>query len=147
MIIALLFSVVGCNAEQEVKALNSNLNIEKVWVFAQFNVREETDGLESYYYYAKISKSLYHEISQNKLQKGFIYLESVKYWGNNDLIYDYADGENSGELIFRIEDIAKIDLVNIEPIIGKGIEQFDLQSEAQVNGENKNSNKAIKSDS
>ena len=147
MIIILLFSVVGCNAEQEVQALNSNLNNEKVWVFAQFNVREETDGLESYYYYAKISKRLYHEISQNKLQKGFIYLERVKYWGDNDLIYDYADGENSGELIFRIEDIAKIDLVNVEPMIGIGIEQFDLKSEPEVDGKNKNSNKIIKSGS
>lgn len=137
MIIILLFSVVGCNAEQEVQALNSNLNNEKVWVFAQFNVREEADGLESYYYYAKITKSLYNEISQNKLQKGFIYLESVKYWGENDLIYDYADGENAGELIFRIEDIAKIDLVKVEPIIGKGIEQFDLKSEPEVDGDNK----------
>ena len=137
MIIILLFSVVGCNAEQEVQALNSNLNNEKVWVFAQFNVREEADGLESYYYYAKITKSLYNEISQNKLQKGFIYLESVKYWGENDLIYDYADGENAGELIFRIEDIAKIDLVKVEPIIGKGIEQFDLKSKPEVDGDNK----------
>ncbi len=127
----------GCNAEQEVQALNSNLNNEKVWVFAQFNVREEADGLESYYYYAKITKSLYNEISQNKLQKGFIYLESVKYWGENDLIYDYADGENTGELIFRIEDIAKIDLVKVEPIIGKGIEQFDLKSKPEVDGDNK----------
>ncbi len=137
IIIILLFSVVGCNAEQEVQALNSNLNNEKVWVFAQFNVREEADGLESYYYYAKITKSLYNEISQNKLQKGFIYLESVKYWGENDLIYDYADGENTGELIFRIEDIAKIDLVKVEPIIGKGIEQFDLKSKPEVDGDNK----------
>ncbi|MEW6993430.1 hypothetical protein AADZ84_04060 [Colwelliaceae bacterium MEBiC 14330] len=137
IIIILLFSVVGCNAEQEVQALNSNLNNEKVWVFAQFNVREEANGLESYYYYAKITKSLYNEISQNKLQKGFIYLESVKYWGENDLIYDYADGENAGELIFRIEDIAKIDLVKVEPIIGKGIEQFDLKSKSEVNGDNK----------
>ncbi len=137
IIIILLFSVVGCNAEQEVQALNSNLNNEKVWVFAQFNVREEADGLESYYYYAKIAKSFYNEISQNKLQKGFIYLESVKYWGENDLIYDYADGENTGELIFRIEDIAKIDLVKVEPIIGKGIEQFDLKSKPEVDGDNK----------
>lgn len=123
--VIVLVCLIGCDADQEVSALKSNLNNEKVWVFAQFNVREESDGLESYYYYAKITKNIYDNISQNKLQKGFILLEDVKYWGDNDLIYNYEDGENSGELVFRIEDIFKIDLVKVEPVVGLGVEQFD----------------------
>jgi hypothetical protein len=126
LLIIFVFSAAGCDSEQEVQALKSNFDNDKVWVFAQFNVREEKDGLESYYYYAKISKNLYQEISKNTLQKGFIHLKDVKYWGDNNLIHNYEDAENSGELIFRIEDISKLDLIKVAPVIGKGIEQFDL---------------------
>jgi len=128
--LVILLIISGCDAEQEVTAVNNNLDNEKIWVFAQFNVREEKDDLESYYYYAKISKSLYTQISKNKLHKGFILLNDVKYWGENDVIYSYEDGENSGQLIFRIEDIAKIDVVKVEPIVGKGTEQFETAAEA-----------------
>jgi len=130
--LVILLAISGCDAEQEVTAVNNNLDNEKVWVFAQFNVREEKDDLESYYYYAKISKSLYTQISENKLHQGFILLNDVKYWGKHDVIYNYEDGENSGQLIFRIEDIAKIDLVKVEPVVGKGTEQFETATESSA---------------
>ena len=122
LLVALAF--VGCDAKSEIAALSAMSGNEKVWIFAQFNVREEKDGLESYYYYGKVSKSLYEAISRNNINKGFVLLEDAKYWGNNDLIYEYKDIENSGDIVFRIENIAKINLVNIEPIVGKGLEQF-----------------------
>ncbi len=119
----MLLSTIGCS---EVTALKSHADTEKVWVFAQFNVIEEKDVLDTYYYYGEISKSLYQLISENKLNEGFILLEGVKYWGNDDLIHNYKDGENSGDLVFRIEHLAKLDLINVAPVIGKGIEQFEL---------------------
>jgi len=134
--LVILLAISGCDAEQEVTAVNNNLDNEKVWVFAQFNVREEKDDLESYYYYAKISKSLYTQISENKLHQGFILLNDVKYWGKHDVIYNYEDGENSGQLVFRIEDIAKIDLVKVEPIVGKGTEQFETATESSAEAVN-----------
>jgi hypothetical protein len=132
LFIIFLFSATGCGGNQEIEAVQSNINTEKVWVFIQLNVKEENNGLESYYYYAKISKKIYQKISQNTLQNGFIFLENVKYWGDNDLIYDYEDAENTGYLIFRIEDISKIDLIKVEPIVGKGIEQFDLDKKTKI---------------
>ncbi|WJG08853.1 hypothetical protein [Aliiglaciecola sp. LCG003] len=123
----LILTLVGCNADDELTALTATASEDKVWVFAQFNVQEETDGTESYYYYAMISAQTYKLISNNKLKQGFILLENVKYWGANDLIYDYRDEENSGELVFRIEDIVKLDLVNQAPIVGKGVEQYDSE--------------------
>lgn len=121
----ILMTLFGCNVQSEVNAINSMRDTNKIWVFAQFNVQEENDGLESYYYYAQISKKLYDHISYNEIDAGFILLENVRYWGGDDLIYDYKDIEFSGEIIMRVENIARLSLVNKEPIAGKGAEQFE----------------------
>lgn len=122
-LIALLLT--GCNLSDEVQAARTFADGEKVWVFAQFNVREESDDLESYYYYAQISSTLYEAIAKNEVNSGFICLENVRYWGDDDLIHEYRDYQNSGEIIFRIEDAVKLDLVIAEPIAGQGLEQFE----------------------
>ena len=119
-----LLTLLGCDKNSELDAIKNSLSTEKVWVFTQINVREEADGIDSYYYYGKVSKATYQAISENRLTQGFLLLEEVKYWGNDDLINEYRDYENSGQLVFRIQDIQKIDLINVEPIAGKGIEQF-----------------------
>ena len=131
-ILLVALALVGCDAKNEITALRAMSDSEKVWIFAQFNVKEEKDGLESYYYYGKVSKGLYETISHNTINSGFILLEDAKYWGNNDLIYEYKDKEHSGDVVFRILVIAKISLVNVEPIAGKGIEQFEEKPEKKV---------------
>ena len=119
----------ACNIDSEYRALHAMGNDgKKVWAFMQFNVQEEEDGLESYYYYAEISESLFRSISTNQITEGFMLLENVKYWGQDDLIYDYRDIEYSGEIVFRIEDIKRISLVNRAPEVGRGYEQFEEQS-------------------
>ncbi|WP_417349946.1 hypothetical protein [Ferrimonas sp.] len=123
--ILIVLTLAGCNPGDEAQTAKSLAGGEKVWVFAQFNVREETDDLESYYYYAQISKSLYEAMANNEVSSGFIYLESVRYWGEDDLVHEYRDSQNSGEIIFRIENAVKIDLVTAEPIAGQGLEQFE----------------------
>ena len=145
-LIIILSSIFGCGAEQEARALTANIDDEKIWVFAQFNVKTGTDELKPYYYYAQIAKSTYQGISKNKLEKGFILLENVKYWGDNDLIYNHADGENTGEMVFRIEDITKIAVVKIEPVAGMGVDQFDsLLEGAEVAEPEINANKTLHS--
>ena len=114
----------GCNLE-EFEAVKDNTSGEKIWVFTQINVPMQDDKFEDYYYYGKISKALYERIKSNNINQGFILLDDVKYWGSDDLVHEYADGENEGELVFRIENIKKIKLVNKAPIAEKGTEQFD----------------------
>ncbi|MDD1779858.1 hypothetical protein LRP49_01495 [Enterovibrio sp. ZSDZ35] len=120
-----VLSLFGCKVESETLASETMRSQEQVWVFIQFNIFEEDDELESYYYYAQVSKKMYDEISENDIDEGFILLQNVKYWGDSGLIYDYKDVENSGEIVFRIENIVKIDLVNVEPKAGLGYEQFE----------------------
>lgn len=134
-IVFLLLSM-GCDVKSEVFALNTINDSEKVWVFVHLNVREE-DGIESYYYYAKLSKRMYDAIASNTINSGFLFLEDVKYWGKDDLIYDYKDIQSWGDIIFRVEDIAKMDRVNVAPKSGMGSEQFekkDVNDEGQNQG-------------
>lgn len=129
----MLVILVGCNVPDEVQALDANVGPKKVWIFVQFNVPEEGDQIETYYYYAKISERLLDRISTNAIESGFILMEDVRYWGDGDLLYAYRDIESSGELIFRIEDIAKLEPIRVEPKVGLGYEQFDEPAvEAQV---------------
>lgn len=118
---------------EEVHALNNNLSQEKVWVFAHFNVPEEDQKIDSFYYYGRISKSLYNAIKLNKIKQGFILLDDVMYWGNDDLIHEYADDELEGELVFRIEDIKRIKLVNKKPGTEEDAEQAEEEEKAVTN--------------
>lgn len=118
----LLLLISGCDLLDEIESLNAIEDEEKVWVFAQFNIQAESEGLESYYYFGEVSKTIYDGISANRIKRGFILLENVKYWGNDDKVYAYEDEENSGEIIFRIKDIRRMKLVNGEPALGYGYE-------------------------
>lgn len=124
-------AISGCNIESESSAFQANLTQPKLWTFIQFNVPEEDGKSEDYYYYGNISKNLYEKISANELESGFLLMEDVKYWGNDDIIHDYRDSENSGDLVFRIEDIKRISRLNKEPETGKGSEQFSEDEDEQ----------------
>jgi hypothetical protein len=125
LILLIITLLTGCDAFNELSSIGANASSDTVWTFTQFNVTEEGDTINSYYYYGEISKNLYQKISENQLSTGFILLRNVKYWGTDDLIYSYRSKETDGSLIFRIEDIHKMELVRTEPIVGKGQEQFE----------------------
>ena len=130
--------VVGCTLEDDVRSLNSMRDQEKVWVFAQFNVPEENDAIETYYYYGQLSKKLYDAIAHNEINFGFVKLDNVRYWGNDDLIHDYGYGGKSGQLVFRIENVVKLDHVRTEPMVGQGSEQFaaeEMEGDTTAGGE------------
>lgn len=124
--IIIIMFLSGCNLD-EAYAVKDNASHKKVWVFVQFNVPFKGGSVEDYYYYGKVSLPLYERIKTNQINAGFILLDDVKYWGKDDLIYDFADGESEGEIVFRIEDIRKMDLVHKKPIAGKGREQFEVK--------------------
>lgn len=125
------FSLPGCDLNSEIQAASTIADKDRVWVFAQFNVVEDDNGMDTYYYYGSVSRTLYEAIASNSLQQGFILLKHVKYWDDN-IIYEFADAESTGELVFRIEHIVKIERINSEPIAGLGMEQYNtIEPEVQ----------------
>lgn len=127
LVIMLLF-LTSCDLEDEFNAYSKDIQKEKVWVFAEFALTREDEEIDSYYYYGKASKSLYDAIKANQIHSGFISLDDVRYWNQKDIIVEYADEENVGEIVFRIEDIARIILINTPPVVGKGYEQYEEDS-------------------
>ena len=107
----------GCRFSEEVDAATSNISEERVWVFAQFNVPEENDAMETYYYYGSMAQTMYDKVVNNEVESGFILLKQVRYWGDDDRVHDYKDSEDSGNLIFRIEDLRRVKLINQDPLL------------------------------
>jgi hypothetical protein len=123
---AVLLSLIGCSAGEEIDSLRSMKDSRTIWVFAQFNVDNE-DGVESYYYYGRVSETLYNRIKDNTISKGFVLLDDVRYYSStDDKIHPYKDDEQKGELIFRIEDIKRIQLLARPPRMEKPDQPQDL---------------------
>ena len=108
----------ACNMRDEVEAAKEFQDGKKIWVFAQINVPKEDKTIEDYYYFAQINESLYEKIKDHRIKQGFIVLDNVRYWTNDDTIKSIGDEIYDDEMLFRIEDIRKIDLVKNEPRIG-----------------------------
>ena len=114
----LLSLLSACNPGDEVEAAREFQDGKKIWVFAQINVPKEDNTIEDYYYFAQINESLYEKIKDHRIKQGFIVLEKVRYWTNDDTIKSIGDEIYGDEMLFRIEDIRKVDLVKSEPRIG-----------------------------
>ncbi|MFO6424003.1 hypothetical protein [Motilimonas sp. KMU-193] len=117
LIMATFLFLSGCRVGDEIETASKNVSTERVWVFAQFNVPEENDGLESYYYYGHVAKPIFDAISENQISDGFIMLRKVRYWGDDDRVHEYQDSQDSGNLVFRIADIRRIKQINQDPLL------------------------------
>jgi len=108
----------GCNIADELCAADAITEKNNLWAFMHFNVPEEGGKIESYYYFGKISESLYEKINTNAISTGFMHLEEVRYWGEDDLVHEYKDNEYSGDLLFRVEHLVRVKVLNMDPLLG-----------------------------
>lgn len=115
--LAILF-LNACKLDSEAEAIGANLGDETIWVWTQFNVPEEHNRTESYYYYARINKGLYNGIINNKIEEGFILLRDVRYWNTEDVIEIYDTDLEKGNVTFRIEHIVHMVEVKKPPVAG-----------------------------
>jgi len=114
----MLISLAACKVGNEIEAVKEMQDGKKIWIFAQLNVPQGNNKVEDYYYFAQINESLYEKIKSQKISEGFIVFQNTRYWSSDDVIKSIADGLYSDEMLFRIEDIRKIDLVKHEPKVG-----------------------------
>lgn len=144
--LALLMSSIalaGCGLTNDVSSLANASNGKSIWVWAQFNVPIKKSEFETYYYYGRIPKGLFNKISNNEIDSGFILLKDVRYWGNDDLVHAFKDRQNTGGVLFRIEDLRRLELIANEPIVGRGNEQYEDASPAS-SGTSSSSSSAVK---
>ena len=126
-LVALLISVVlaGCGLSDDIRSIADNSQRNLIWVWAQFNVPIEKHDISTYYYFGRIPQKFYDKIASNEMKSGFIVLRDVRYWGNDDLIHAFKDRQNTGDILFRIEDLRRLELVANEPMVGRGNEQYN----------------------
>jgi len=113
-----ILSLTACKVGHEIEAAKEMQDGKKIWIFAQMNVPKGNNKVEDYYYFAQINESLYEKIKNHKIKQGFILFKNTRYWSSDDVIKSVADEIYSDEMLFRIEDIRKIDLVKNEPKVG-----------------------------
>ncbi|MFC3094228.1 hypothetical protein DRW07_14930 [Alteromonas sediminis] len=124
LVLTLSVLLIGCN--QETQNPPAPTPPEKlIWVFSQFNVPEEDQAMESYWYYGRMSETLYKAIYANEVDKGFLRLTDVHYWSDN-AVHPYEDDTYQGEMLFKIEDLRKINVVKRLPVVE---EQHELTVE------------------
>lgn len=127
------FLISGCNQSEETPRQTTKIQ-EKIWIFGQFNVPEEDEAIDTYWYFGRIKESEYEAISANQLTEGFLRLTNIHYWGD-EAAHPYEDDTYDGEMIFKIEDIRKITKVKRVPVIPAQQEAIEEQlQEAEEKG-------------
>ena len=117
-LIVILSLLYGCNIDSYFFSDKTISNEHKIWSFIEFQVPNTQGILEDYYYFGLVSEDLYEKIKSHQVKDGLIFMESVRYWNNDDVIESYDDEIYSDELAFRIEHIVKFERVKKEPEIG-----------------------------
>ena len=131
LVLAMTMVMPGCDTRSEVQTVKlSPPTPRKVWVFMQINVPEEGNTIEDYYYYARIPQSTYDDIKRNTIARGFLTLEDVRYYGDDKQYHYYRDEDSSGELVFRIEDIKRIELLRKAPLMKDADPKARIREEA-----------------
>jgi len=108
----------GCNVDDEARALKSNLEGPQSWVWAQFNTPSAGGGLDTYYYFGRVSSRLLQQIQSREVSTGLIFLEDVRYWSDDGKVEAYSDEIDDDVLAFRIENIARLIKLKAKPKIG-----------------------------
>lgn len=126
-LLSLLLVLSACRTGDELYAFEAIDDKNLSWAFIQFYVPEDNGETETYYLYGQVSKNLLNKVASNQIEHGFIFMKNVRYWGENDTIREYRDGENTGDLVYRIEDIRRVKMIRTEPKVGMGYEQFEKQ--------------------
>lgn len=98
-----------------------------MWIFATFNIGAVGDATY-YHYFGAVRESLYQRIRDNEINSGFITLQDVRYWNDNDLIQAYEDDQDTGVLTFRIEQLVKLELEKGDPVNTYPAEQVAPES-------------------
>ena len=117
-IVVLSFSIVSCATPKSDTASQLNAPNE-IWVFFHFNVPEENGALVPYWYYGRVLSETYQGIVENKITDGSILLKDVRYFDDNDEIVAYEDNIDTGNIVFRIEHIVKMNPAKGDPLSAK----------------------------
>jgi hypothetical protein len=114
--IVLIFGIcilfISCNISP---VQNNFASGNQVWVYIEIQstlLRDTTD----YYYYGQIKQSVIDKIDNNSFSDGLFILSEIRYLDNENKLRIFADEEDFGYKIFRINDIQYVSPLKKDPI-------------------------------
>jgi len=107
-----LYLVAACNGQNDSgdDYIEEKLRTqtEKVWVYIQINVPYEENQIDSFWYYGQIPLGMYNKMANNSIEEGFFQLRNVHYYSSDeDAVFPYEDDEDTGNIIFKVEHVAR----------------------------------------
>lgn len=89
---------------------------DRTWVYVELET-VTFDDTTNYYYFGQMKQDLLESFDKVQELKGLFTLTNVRYYGDNDIVTLYSDERDKGLLIFKIDDIVKIDVLNRDPML------------------------------
>jgi len=96
-------------------ACSFNRPVKLKWAFVEVE-KITFDDTTNYYYYGQLNQKLVTLIDKNTNPKGFFTLRNIRYIDTQNLLEVYADSIYSGTLVFRIQDIIRLEILQNDPI-------------------------------
>ncbi|GGD27006.1 hypothetical protein [Flavobacterium orientale] len=86
-----------------------------------------TRDTTTYFYYGKINDQVMKRLNKGN-ETGHFTLKDIRYLDNDDLLELYEDEFTTGDLIFRVQDIARIQLLKKDPIYFYDIKELSANA-------------------
>ena len=116
LILTSLLVLTGFNSEDLFTHIKQSIDEDTIWVYAQINIPEKDDSIETYYYQGRIKQDIYNLIIDGSLKEGFILFRDIRYF-DDYTVKKLENGSNTGDILFRMEHIVKVDLLKGDPLI------------------------------
>lgn len=109
---ALIFLCFSCfNSKYDVQTTE-----KKEWVYMEILTTMKKDTSTNYVY-GQVKKSIIDKIRNDESAKGLFFVENLRYFNDDDLFQVYEDKNDKGILVYRIENIQKIEFYKKDPIL------------------------------
>lgn len=99
---------------------DKNINNEKAWVYIELLYVTKNDTTADYLY-GKIIKSDIEKIKSKKNADGLFEITDGRYIdkNDNDIIHDFAEGNQTGTFLYRYKDVVYLELLKNDPLIAQ----------------------------
>jgi hypothetical protein len=96
------------------------------WVYITIETVVTRDTT-TYFYYGKINDQVINRLNKGN-ETGHFTLKDIRYLNNDDLLEIYEDEFSTGDVIFKVKDIARIQLLKKDPIYYYDIKELSANA-------------------
>jgi hypothetical protein len=99
------------------------LNYQKSWIYIELEVKTKEDT-NDYHYFGQVNQRFLDNLSYDDNYNRLFTLTNIRYLDDDDVLKLYEDNSDKGTIIFRTQDIVKIEILKIDPLLDKTYKSF-----------------------